>query len=58
MDKKNKGLADNQEGEFVLNESGTSVTVNPGYDESEDSFEGAGKSITKEDEDADKQGQV
>lgn len=28
MDKEeNKGLADNQDGEFVLNESGTSVTV-------------------------------
>ena len=31
MDKnKNKGLADNQEGEFILNESGTSVTVDAG----------------------------
>ena len=28
MDKdKNKGLADNQDGEFILNESGTSVTT-------------------------------
>jgi hypothetical protein len=27
MDKKNKGLADNQEGEFILNESGTSVNT-------------------------------
>ena len=26
MDKKNKGLADNQDGEFILNESGTSVS--------------------------------
>ncbi len=26
MDKKNKGLADNQNGEFILNESGTSVS--------------------------------
>lgn len=25
MDKKNKGLADNQDGDFILNESGTSV---------------------------------
>jgi hypothetical protein len=30
MDKdKNKGLADTQEGEFILNESGTSVSVDP-----------------------------
>lgn len=27
MDPKNKGLADNQEGEFILNESGTSVSI-------------------------------
>lgn len=28
MDKdENKGLADNQDGEFILNESGTSVTI-------------------------------
>jgi hypothetical protein len=27
MEKKNKGLADNQEGEIILNESGTSVTT-------------------------------
>ena len=28
MDKdKNKGLADNQDGEFILNESGTSVSI-------------------------------
>ena len=27
MDKKNKGLADNQDGEFILNESGTSVST-------------------------------
>ncbi len=26
MDKKNKGLADNQEGDFILNEIGTSVS--------------------------------
>jgi hypothetical protein len=26
MDKKNKGLADNQDGDFILNESGTSVS--------------------------------
>jgi hypothetical protein len=26
---KNKGLADTQEGEFVLNESGTSVSTDP-----------------------------
>ena len=30
MDKdKNKGLADTQEGEFILNESGTSVSIDP-----------------------------
>ncbi|HEX8355900.1 MAG TPA: hypothetical protein VF610_00730 [Segetibacter sp.] len=27
MDNKNKGLADNQEGDFVLNESGTTVNI-------------------------------
>lgn len=27
MDKKKKGLADNGEGDFILNESGTSVNV-------------------------------
>lgn len=26
MDKKNKGLADNHDGDFILNESGTSVS--------------------------------
>ncbi len=26
MDKKNKGLADKQDGDFILNESGTSVS--------------------------------
>jgi len=26
MEKKNKGLADNQDGEIILNESGTSLT--------------------------------
>lgn len=26
MDKKNKGLADNQDGDIILNESGTSVS--------------------------------
>ena len=34
MDKKNKGLADNQDGDFVLNESGTSVS-NPVVEEIE-----------------------
>ncbi len=34
MDKKNKGLADNQNGEFILNESGTSVS-NPVVEEGE-----------------------
>lgn len=34
MDKKNKGLADNQDGDFVLNESGTSVS-NPFEEETE-----------------------
>ena len=29
MDKNNKGLADTNEGEFILNESGTSVSVDP-----------------------------
>ncbi len=33
MDKKNKGLADNQDGDIILNESGTSV--NFGWDEKE-----------------------
>ncbi|GEO11364.1 hypothetical protein [Segetibacter aerophilus] len=34
MDKdKNKGLADNQDGEFILNESGTSVSI-----DTEDNF--------------------
>jgi hypothetical protein len=37
MDKdKNKGLADKQEGEFILNESGTSVTIDAGGEFSED----------------------
>ncbi len=27
MNDKNKGLADNQEGEIILNESGTSITT-------------------------------
>ncbi|MCW3113326.1 MAG: hypothetical protein JWR18_1722 [Segetibacter sp.] len=37
MDKnKNKGLADNQEGEFILNESGTSVSIDPDIDFTED----------------------
>lgn len=27
MNKKNQGLADNQDGEFILNESGTSVST-------------------------------
>ena len=37
MDKdKNKGLADNQDGEFILNESGTSVTIDPDIDFGED----------------------
>lgn len=27
MEKKNKGLVDNQDGEFILNESGTSVST-------------------------------
>lgn len=34
MDKKNKGLADNQDGDFILNESGTSVS-NPVVEETE-----------------------
>jgi hypothetical protein len=51
MDKKNKGLADNQEGEFILNESGTSVTVDPNYSDEKDAPETAGKSITRDDED-------
>lgn len=29
MEKSKKGLADTQEGEFILNESGTSVSVDP-----------------------------
>lgn len=29
MEKKNEGLADAQEGEFILNESGTSVSIDP-----------------------------
>jgi len=29
MDDKNKGLADTQEGDFILNESGTSVSIDP-----------------------------
>lgn len=29
MEKTKKGLADTQEGEFILNESGTSVSVDP-----------------------------
>ena len=37
MDKdKNKGLADNGEGEFILNESGTSVSIDPEINFSED----------------------
>ncbi len=33
MDKKNKGLADNQDGDIILNESGTSVSF--GWDDKE-----------------------
>ena len=33
MDKKNKGLADNQDGDIILNESGTSVSF--GWDAGE-----------------------
>ena len=33
MDKKNKGLADNQNGDFILNESGTSVNMDEGFSE-------------------------
>ena len=29
MEKNNKGLADAHEGEFILNESGTSVSIDP-----------------------------
>lgn len=29
MNKSKKGLADNQEGQFILNESGTSVSIDP-----------------------------
>lgn len=36
MDKKNKGLADNHEGDFILNESGTSVK-NPATSEDKNS---------------------
>lgn len=32
---KNKGLADTQEGEFILNESGTSVTIDADLPEEE-----------------------
>lgn len=37
MDKdKNKGLTDNGEGEFILNESGTSVTIDEDFGEDKD----------------------
>ena len=40
MDKdKNKGLADNQDGEFILNESGTSVSIDPEIDFEEEQRE-------------------
>lgn len=36
MDKdKNKGLADTQEGEFILNESGTSISIDADLPEEE-----------------------
>jgi hypothetical protein len=45
MDKnKNKGLADNQEGEFILNESGTSVSIDPEGEYSEDKYDPNGAS--------------
>ncbi len=40
MDKdKNKGLADDGEGEFILNESGTSVSIDADVDFPEDKTE-------------------
>jgi len=42
--KKNKGLADNQEGEFILNESGTSVSIDPEGEYSEDKYDPDGDS--------------
>ena len=51
--KKNKGLADNQEGEFILNESGTSVTIDPEGEYSEDKYDPYGDS-EKNDSNAEK----
>ena len=40
MDKnKNKGLADTQDGEFILNESGTSVTIDLPEEETQTDLE-------------------
>lgn len=40
MDKdKNKGLADMQDGEFMLNESGTTVSIDPEMDFAEEGNE-------------------
>lgn len=49
MDKdKNKGLADNQDGEFILNESGTSVTIDPDIDFTEQENQTASEDETTE----------
>lgn len=55
MDKdKNKGLADNHDGEFILNESGTSVTIDEDFMEEESKAgddESADNNKKKDDED-------
>jgi hypothetical protein len=56
MDKnKNKGLADSQDGEFILNESGTSVTIDADAKYSEDRYDS--DSVLEEDDIADKKGE-
>ena len=51
MDKKNKGLVDNHDGDIILNESGTSVSF--GWDTSEDN-ENDPTSSQQEDKEKDK----
>ena len=43
---KNKGLADDGEGEFVLNESGTSVTIDADVDFSENGTQSGHDGVT------------
>jgi hypothetical protein len=54
MKKKNKGLADSQDGDFILNESGTSVNnpwdASESVSNNEDSFE---EDIEEEEDDDD-----